>query len=1159
LSHSSTHSNFTHLHVHSHYSLLDGAIRPEQLIKRAEEYGLPALALTDHGNLFGAIEFYQLAYRHGIKPILGCECYMAPGSRLDKKRGGADETAFHLVLLARNLEGYRNLSRLITRAYFEGFYYRPRIDREILDQHREGLIGLSSCLKGEIPWYLLQGRGDEARRAARELSEIFGPGRFFVEIQRNGLPDQEKVNPLLIELARELSLPLVATNDCHYLEKKDARAHDILLAIQTGKTMSDKDRMAFRSDTFYFRSPQEMEELFRDLPEAIENTVRIAGDCNLELNLGERHYPAFPLPEGTGADEYLEKDARAGLAENFQRLVAMGRAKPESREAYEARLADELRVIRKTGFAGYFLIVADFVRHARRQGIPVGPGRGSAPGSLVAFSLGITEIDPIAEGLLFERFLNEGRASLPDIDVDFGPERREEVYQYLTEKYGKDNVGHIITFSVMQAKAAIRDVGRALEMPYSEVDQVAKLIPLGPGVTIKLALEQESRLREMYQKEPRIRDLIDTAQSIEGMVRHASTHAAGVVIADRPLSDCLPLYRGQNDEVVTQYAMEDVEASGLIKFDLLGLKTLSIFAHTIRMVEQVKGTRLDLSTIPLDDEKSYELLSAGKTVGIFQLESSGMVELLTRIRPSEFRDLISLVALYRPGPLGGGKIDEFIKRKKSKRAKTQYRIPQLQEILEDTYGVIVYQEQVMKIANRIGGFSLTESDRLRKAMAKKKREEMEVARPRFIEGAVKNKVPREEAEKLFEEISKFAEYAFNKSHSAAYALIAYQSAYLKANYPVFFLAALLSADMDDSDKVLKNLNECKAMGMKVLPPEVNESEKDFMVVGEDTIRFGLSAVKNVGEAAVEAVIEARREKGKFTSIYDFCERVDLRKVNHRVVENLIKCGAFEGLGMNRATTQDALDPALEAGNLFQREREQGQESLFGRLGPPRSRQAGGGAGLPEWPRTELLRNEKEALGFYITGHPLLDYSEEMNRYVTHQISELAEAPDGKPVRVGGMISGKREVTTRQGERMGFITLEGLDGFVEVVVFAKSYARFIREVREDEPIVVAGKLERNEERVKILDGEIYPLRLAGQKFCQRVHFQISAPGTNGEVFHELKRLIQEHPGKCQTILHLNFPNQTEAVIVLPESLRADPSEKFFARFREIFVGASINLQ
>ncbi|MCX5859250.1 MAG: DNA polymerase III subunit alpha [Proteobacteria bacterium] len=1159
MSQASSHSNFVHLHVHTHYSLLDGAIRPEQLFARAEEYRLPALALTDHGNLFGAIEFYKLAHKHGIKPIIGCECYMAPGSRLDKKRGAADETAFHLVLLARNLEGYRNLCHLVTRAYFEGFYYRPRIDREILAQYHEGLIGLSACLKGEVPWNLLQGRKDEARRAARELAEILGPDRFFVELQRNGLPEQERVNPLLIELARELSLPLVATNDCHYLEKKDARAHDILLALQTGKTMGDKDRMVFHSDTFYFRSPAEMAELFRDVPEAIENTVRIAADCNLELKLGERKFPAFPLPEGTTADEQLEQEARAGLAEKFSGLVAAGRVKPEAREVYEARLTEELRVIRKTGFAGYFLIVSDFVQQARSRGIPVGPGRGSAPGSLVAFALSITEIDPIAEGLLFERFLNEGRASLPDIDVDFGPERREEVYQYLTEKYGKDNVGHIITFSVMQAKAAIRDVGRVLEMPYSDVDQVAKLIPFGPGVTIKSALESEPRLKEMYQKEPRIRDLIETAQSVEGMVRHASTHAAGVVIGDRPLVDCLPLCVGQDDVVMTQYAMEDVEASGLIKFDLLGLKTLSIFTHTLRLIERVRGEKINLSAIPLDDAKSYELLAAGKTVGIFQFESSGMVELLTRSRPTELKDLVALNALYRPGPLGGGMIDDFIKRKKAKRTKTQYAIPQMKEILEETYGVIVYQEQVMKIANRIGGFSLTESDRLRKAMAKKKQEEMEEARPRFVEGAVKNKFSREEAEKLFEDMSQFSKYAFNKCHSAAYALIAYQSAYLKANYPVFFLAALLSADMDDSDKVLKNLNECKAMGIKVLPPEANESEKDFMVVGENTIRFGLSAVKNVGEMAVEAIIESRSAQGKFTSIFDFCERVDLRKVNHRVVENLIKCGTFDGLGMNRATTLDVLDSALDAGSSFQREREQGQESLFARLRSPRPRQADGGTELPEWPRNELLRNEKEALGFYITGHPLLDFSEEMNRYVTHQISELAEVADHKPVRVGGMISGKREVTTRQGKRMGFVTLEGLDGFIEVVVFAESYAKFLREVQEDEPILVTGKLERNEDRLKILDGEICPLRLAGQKICQRIHFQISAPGINGETFRELKRLIQDHPGRCQTVLHLSFPNQTEAVIALPESLRAEAGENFFTRVREIFGGGSVTVQ
>ena len=1063
------------------------------------------------------------------------------------------------MLLARNREGYQNLIRLVTLSHFEGFYYRPRIDKEILAQHREGLLGLSSCLKGEIPWLLLQDRKDEAREAAARYREIFGPDHFFIELQRNGLSDQDRVNPLLQELARGLDIPVVATNDCHYLNREDARPHDILLALQTGKTISDKDRMVFRSDTFYLRSPEEMKELFRDIPEAIGNTLRVAEECNLELKLDERHFPAFPLPEGMSEYEYLAREVEKGLAERLEEMVAAGSISPEDRERYRQRAGEELRVIRNLGFASYFLIVSDFVRYARAQRIPVGPGRGSAPGSLVSFALGITELDPVAEGLLFERFLNEGRVSLPDIDVDFGPERREEIIHYLSEKYGKQNVGQIITFSVMQAKAAIRDVGRVLEIPYGEVDRVAKLIPFGPGVTIKSALDQEPRLKEMYKTQPRIRDLIDTARALEGLVRHVSTHAAGVVIADRPLAECLPLYRGQDDEVITQYAMEDVERIGLIKFDLLGLKTLSIIERTVELVEKRTGERINLGAIPLDDRKTYQLLSAGKTVGIFQLESSGMVELLTRIKPSEFRDLVSLVALYRPGPIGGGMIDDFIKRKRQKKAKAQARIPQMQGILEETYGVIVYQEQVMKIANQICGFSLTESDQLRKAMAKKKTAEMEEARPRFIEVAVQHGVSRKQAEDLFEEISKFSQYAFNKSHSAAYALIAYRTAYLKANYPVAYMAALLSADKDDSAKILKILNECKAMGIEVLPPDVNESESDFSVVGEHTVRFGLSAVKNVGEGAVEGIVGSRESLGKFTSLFDFCERVDLRRVNRRVVENFIKCGVFDGFGMTRAALMKALDPALESGTAYQREKDRGQESLFGREEIGGGRFDPGRYDAPEWPRNQLLQYEKESLGFYLSGHPLLDYSEELGRYVSHQISGLAEEGEEKTVRIGGMISASREVTTRNGEKMGFITLEGLDGVVEVVIFSKPYARFVKQVQDEEPVIVAGKLERNEDRVKILAEEVCPLRLAGRKYGQRIHFQISTVGVNGETLQALRRLLETHPGGCQAFLHLHFPNQTEAIIAIPESLRADPSEEFLSRAREILEGGSVTIQ
>jgi len=797
---------FVHLHLHTGFSLLDGIIKLGPLFEQARDYGMPALAMTNHMNLFGAIEFCQLARRYGIKPILGCEFDMAPGNRLDEKRNEADEEAFHLVLLARDLDGYRNLLRLLNMAHLEDLDRPPQIDREILSRHREGLIGLSSCLKGEIPRYLAQGRKDEARRAARDMTGIFGPGRFFLEIQRNGLPDQEKVNLLLIELARELYLPLVATNNSHYLERKDADAYDILLALQAGKPISEMERKSLSSDAFYLRSPEEMKELFRDLPEAIENALRISEDCNLDLKLGERRYPAFPLPRGMSADQYLGGEIWSGLKTRREQLAAKGRFDPENESAYITRLAEELRFIRKADLAIYFLVVADFVRQAWKKGIPVGPGRGPVPASLVAFALGITEIDPIAEGLVFERFLNESRTGLPDIDVDFGSERRDEVYEYLLEKYGEDKVGHVATFSVIRPRAAIRDAGRVLEMHYDEVDQVAKLIPLEPEVDINSALEREPQLREMFQKDPRVRNLINTALAIEGMVRHASPHVSGVVIADRPLVDYLPLFRGGKGEVVTHFTSEELEACGLVTFDLLGLEILSILERTVQMIEESGGKRIVLSEIPLDDSKTYQMLSAGKTAGIFQFESPEMAEILTRVRPSEFRDLVSLAALHRSDPLGGNRIDKFIERKHSKRARTQYRIPRLEKILGDTYGLIIFQEQIMKIANQVGGISLTESDQFRKTLAKKKQEDMEKARFEFVEGAIKNKVPRKEAEKLFEEMAKCTKYAFNKSHSAAYTLIAYQCAYLKANYPEFFLTALLSADSND-EKVRRIIGE----------------------------------------------------------------------------------------------------------------------------------------------------------------------------------------------------------------------------------------------------------------------------------------------------------------------------------------------------------------
>ncbi|RLA78626.1 MAG: DNA polymerase III subunit alpha, partial [Deltaproteobacteria bacterium] len=872
---------FVHLHLHSQYSLLDGAIRFEELFPLLETYGMKAVALTDHGNMFGAIEFYHEAKKHGIKPILGCEVYVAPKNRFEK-----DGDPFHLILLATDAQGYRNLSHLVSLGYLEGFYHKPRIDWELLERYNRGLIALTSCLKGEIPSLLLQGRYEEAKQRAGALKELFDEGRFYLELQDNGLEEQKRVNEGLVRLSRELGVKVVATNDCHYLRRSDALLHDVLLCIQTGKNLQDPKRLRFSSDQFHLRPPEEMEALFSHVPEAVKNTLEVAERCELELQLGQYHLPHFEPPGGASLEDYLRELATHGLRRRLsERKVA-------DADPYWKRLSEELQVINSMGFAGYFLIVADFVNYAKERGIPVGPGRGSAAGSLVAYALRITDIDPLEHGLLFERFLNPERVSLPDIDVDFCYECRDEVIRYVMDKYGHDKVAQIITFGKMQARAVVRDVGRVLGLPYREVDLIAKLIPAGPNVTLREALEVEPRLKEMAARDERVAQLLEFAQRLEGMVRHASTHAAGVVIANRPLMDYLPLYRAPGGEVTTQFAMKDVERIGLVKFDFLGLKTLTMMRRIVDLVAKRKGEVVELNGLPLDDEETYQLLSSGDTTGVFQLESQGMRELLRKLKPSTFKDLVALVALYRPGPLGSGMVEDFIKRRHRK-GQIRYPHPALKEVLEETYGVIVYQEQVMMAASRLADFSLGEADLLRRAMSKKDPQEMARLRERFVEGAVRKGVDRQKASEIFDLMAKFAEYGFNKSHSAAYALVAYQTAYLKAHYPQEFMAALLTADMDNSDKVMRYITECREKGIEVLPPDVNHSSWEFTVEGDcpPKIRYGLGAIKNVGRQAVEAILEAR-EGGPFRDLFDFCRRVDSRRVNRRAVESLIKAGAF---------------------------------------------------------------------------------------------------------------------------------------------------------------------------------------------------------------------------------------------------------------------------
>ncbi len=1132
-------SRFVHLHLHSQYSLLDGAIRFGDLFERVRQFNMDSLALTDHGNMFGAIEFYQKAIQRGIKPILGCEVYVAPNSRHEKKPGG--DKPYHLTLLAKNRAGYNHLAKLVSLAHLEGFYYKPRVDKELLYQYREGLFALSGCMKGEIALFILNKDTAGALDTARQYREIFGE-RFFLEIQNNNVEGQEQINEGMAEIGRELGIPLVATNDCHYLRREDARAHDALLCIQTGKTLADSERMRFSSDEFYFKSAQEMESLFPQYPEALENTLRIADECNLELRFGEYKFPKFSAPEGKSLDLYLAELSRRGLGDRLAYI-------PEPHDKYWTRLEKELEIIRSMGFAGYFLIVADFINYAKGEDIPVGPGRGSAAGSLVAFALRITDIDPIRYGLLFERFLNPERISMPDVDVDFCMERRDEVIQYVTEKYGKDNVAQIITFGKMQAKAVVRDVGRALDMPYNEVDRIAKLISNTLNITLQQALGQEPALQELQEKDERVRNLISIALSLEGLTRHASTHAAGVVISNKPLSEYLPLYRGQNGEVITQYSMKDVEKIGLIKFDFLGLKTLTVIRKAEEMVRTSKDPGFSLESIDLADSGTYELLSSGATNGVFQLESAGMKELLVKLKPEAFEDVIALVALYRPGPLGSGMVDDFIKRKHGQEP-VEYVLPELQEVLGETYGVIVYQEQVMKIATLLADFSLGDSDVLRRAMGKKIPAEMEQQREKFLEGARSKKINPEMAERIFELMAKFAEYGFNKSHSAAYALIAFQTAYLKAHYPVEFMAALLTSEVDTTDKIVKYIAECRDMGIEVLPPDVNESWRDFTIV-EDRIRFGLAAIKNVGAGSIESILAEREKAGAYRSLLDFCRRVDLRRVNKRVLESLIKSGAFDFTEAARAQLMLALDDVVDRAQSFQKARGSKQLGIFAQSeqGNPERIEREGLPEVEEWSENQLLAFEKEAVGFYITSHPLARFEKDIKRHTHEDTMSILTKQNGSEVTICGVASSVKEIQTRRGDRMAFLSLEDMKGFVEVILFPDVFQASLPYLKGDDPLVVRGVLDMAEENPKIKAAEVLPLSRSNEASVSKVHLILKSPGIVRDQLVELKRILLENRGDRTAVLHLIVPDQGETIIRLP--IKVDPSSALLASLEAAF--------
>ncbi|MFH1077542.1 MAG: DNA polymerase III subunit alpha [Pseudomonadota bacterium] len=1132
-----TTSGFVHLHVHTEYSLLDGAIRLEKLIQKTQSYGMSAVAMTDHGTMFGAISFYKKASKAGIKPIIGCEVYVAPKSRFNKD---PDQSSgpYHLVLLARNIKGYQNLCKLVTIAQLEGFYYKPRIDKEILASLHEGLIGMSGCLHGEIAHLILIDRFDKAREVALFYQQLLGEGRFYLEVQSNGLKDQEKANQGLLELSKDLSIPLVATNDCHYLEPKDVRAHEILLCIQTGKNIHDENRFRFKTDQLYFKSPSEMQNTFVGFPGAIENTVEIAKHCNVELEFGKYHFPRFPIRPEEKTTERLKRDAEEGLKHRLKEIQERSKNKIIE-DDYQKRLSYEIDIIQKMGFSGYFLVVADFIQYAKQKGIPVGPGRGSAAGSLVAYSLGITELDPIEHGLIFERFLNPGRQGMPDIDVDFCMDKREGVFRYVLEKYGgPEHVVQIITFGKLQARAVIRDVGRALNIPLREVDITAKLVPEVLKITIAQAVQQEPKLQAMAKENPSIQELLTIAQVLEGLPRHASTHAAGVVISDKPLVDYLPLYRGSKGEVMTQYDMKCVESIGLIKFDFLGLRTLTVIAHASNLIKERTGNAPDFARLDMNDKKTFEMLVSGKTMGVFQLESSGMRDLLVRMRPESFSDIVALVALYRPGPLESGMVDDFIKRK-HKKVEVTYLLPKLEPILKETYGVILYQEQVMQIASSLANYSMAEADNLRKAMGKKVVEIMAQERARFLAGTINNEIDPGKATAIFDLMEKFGGYGFNKSHSAAYALIVYQTAYLKANYPVEFMAALLTSEMGNTDNVVKYITECRNQEIPVLQPDINESGKGFTIV-DKSIRFGLAAVKNVGESAIESIVAARKVQGPFASIYDFCERADSRKVNKRVIESLIKCGAFDSTGSKRAQMTCVLEEALEIGQKRQKDKAIGQLNLFGSTKKSEKIRHN----LPEideWNETQRLAFEKETLGFFVTGHPLEKYASILSSHTTADTSRLSDLTDGKHIVIGGVLSGTKTISDRKGNRMAFITLEDTYGSAEVTLFASVYAICAEYLQTDEALLVEGRISKDEKSIKILADSVVPLARAGELKACAVNFRIDASSVDRHRLEELREILARHSGACPAFIKLRMPQQMETVVALPDSLKVKPGK------------------
>jgi DNA polymerase-3 subunit alpha len=1140
-------SEFIHLHLHTQFSLLDGACRINELLKLAHEYKMESLAITDHGSMFGAIDFYMEAQKAGIKPIIGCEAYVAPASRLEKNSRGIDEAAYHLILLARDETGYQNLMKLVSLGYLEGFYYRPRIDKEILAQYAKGLIGLSACLKGEIAVLLQQKRLNDAIKTADDYAHILGKDNFYLELQENKIPEQKLVNEGLLKISRELNLPLVATNDVHYLHKQDAESHEALLSIQTQTTLNEPNRMRFQTDEFYFKSPQEMKQALQYAPEAITNSLEIAERCNLELDFSKIHLPKYEPPNGKNKEEYLRELCQGNLEKRFS----------ETSPAIMERLGHELKIIKDTGFISYFLIVWDFIRYAKEQGIPTGPGRGSAAGSLVSYLLGITDIDPLKYGLLFERFLNPQRLGLPDIDIDFCYERRQEVIDYVTSKYGQENVAQIITFGTMQARAVVRDVGRVMGLSYAEVDRIAKMIPPDPGITLKDALESEPELNNLYKNDQQIKKLITVALKLEGLNRHASIHAAGVVIADKPLNNYMPLFKTGDEQITTGYSMSILEKIGLLKVDFLGLRTLTVIDETVKIIRQMRGTDIDIENIPLDNPATYKLLSAAQTMGVFQLESTGMRDLLRKLEPERLQDIIALLALYRPGPIGSGMLDDFIQRKHN-RIPIRYDHPKLENILKETYGIMVYQEQIMQIASQLAGFSLAQADLLRRAMSKKIPEVMEEQRKNFVIGSLKNAISNSVANKIFDLVEYFSGYGFNKSHSSAYAMISYRTAYLKANFPVEFMTALLTSERDNTDKIVDYVNEAGRMGLKVLPPDINESEAFFKVVDNQTIRFGLLAVKNVGRGAIESIIHSRKEKGPFKTLEELCQGIDLRLVNRKVLESLIKCGALDSFNFARARMVVGLDKVLECASRTQKDRAKGQLSFFDQ-DPSQGGFQTKLNDLPqikEWPEPQVLAFEKEMLGFYISGHPLARYAKQLKRFTSTSVNKLTQHNDADEIKIVGLIAKiKQTVTRAKQEKMAILKLEDLEGDVEVLVFPATYQKVYRYLQAGTVVLVRGRLNLREDTPKIVANDLWPLDEI-YKMISAININIS--GIRENLFETLKELIGSYRGKVPIYLHLDTPAQARVKLVVGNGFFIEPSEDLIQNIENLLGEEKLSL-